>query len=287
MQVSIMNTHALAHERPDLTHLAAAQFSPSNLHLLRGPSRNQTRNQKRKQYKSVTNTAHLPWHSVPLNEAIAASSKLGVIKRPPNYVWLLAGVAVLIHAGLGWYVSTHSHANVVKPKQAEVALQFERPKPPEPKIEPPKPQEQKVQPKQAQVLPPIQTAAPQPSDAPAAPSSEPPVAVAPIVTAPPAPEPPVPVTAPIGGAGYLNNPAPEYPAMAARQGWQGTVTLRVHVQANGKPDIVEVQKSSGRKILDDAAVQTVKSSWSYTPAKRGDTPIDGWTTTPVEFKIDG
>jgi protein TonB len=74
--------------------------------------------------------------------------------------------------------------------------------------------------------------------------------------------------------------------MAARQGWQGTVTLRVHVLASGKPDVVEVQKSSGRKILDDAAVQTVKSSWSYTPAKQGATPVDGWTTTPVEFKID-
>jgi protein TonB len=240
----------------------------------------------RKQRKAVANTAQLPWNTVPLQQSIAASSNFGVIKRPPTYVWLLAAAAVLIHVGLGWYINSHSQAKVLKPKAAEVALQFERPKPPEPKIEPPKPQEQRVQPKQAQVLPQIQTPTPAPSDAPAAPSSEPPVAVAPIVSAPPAPEPPVPVTAPIGGAGYLNNPPPEYPAMAARQGWQGTVTLRVHVLASGKPDVVEVQKSSGRKILDDAAVQTVKSSWSYTPAKQGATPVDGWTTTPVEFKID-
>ncbi len=33
----------------------------------------------------------------------------------------------------------------------------------------------------------------------------------------------------MGRAGYLNNPAPDYPAPAVRQGWQGTVLLRVRV----------------------------------------------------------
>lgn len=272
-----MNTPAIAHGRSNLVDFAPSAFHPARRNAFSGKK-------TRRHFKSVANTAHLPWNTVPLHQSIAASSNLGAIKRPPNYVWALAAVAVLLHAGLGWYASTHSHTKVVKPKSAEVALQFERPKPPEPKIEPPKPQEQKVQPKQAQVLPPIQTAAPEPSDTPAVASAEPPVAVAPIVTAPPEP-PPAPVTAPIGRAGYLNNPVPEYPPMALRQGWQGTVLLRVHVQANGKPDVVEVQKSSGRKVLDDEAVRTVKSSWSYTPAKRGDTPVDGWTTTPIEFQI--
>jgi protein TonB len=206
------------------------------------------------------------------------------IKRPPAYVWSLVAAAVLLHAGFAWYMSTHTGTTVSKPKPAEVALQFERPKPPEPKIEPPKQQPKPQQvPKQAQVLPPIQTAAPEPDSGPAVASAEPPVAVAPIVTAPPAP--PAPITAPIGRAGYLNNPPPAYPAVAQRQGWQGTVILHVHVLANGKPDIVEVQKSSGRKVLDDEAVRTVKNLWSYTPAKRGDTPVDGWTTTPIEFQI--
>jgi protein TonB len=273
-----MTTQALAHGRPDLLDLAPDAFSPARGNTLRDKK-------SRKQHKSVANTAHLPWNTVPLQQSIAVSNNLGVIKRPPTYAGLLAAAAVLIHAGLGWYFSTHTHGNVVKPKPAEVALQFERPKPPEPKIEPPKPQEQKVRPKQAQVLPTIQTAAPQPSDTPAVASAEPPVAVAPIVSAPPAPEPPAPITAPIGRAGYLNNPAPEYPPMALRQGWQGIVVLHVHVQANGKPDVVEVQKSSGRKVLDDEAVRTVKSFWSYTPAKRGDTPVDGWTTTPIEFQV--
>jgi protein TonB len=272
-----MSIQAIANGRSNLIDIVSDELKPGQLKALRSIK-------PRKQRKSVANTAHLPWNTVALQQSIAASINLGVIKRPPAYVWLLAAAAVLIHAGLGWYVSTHSNARVVKPKPAEVALQFERPKPPEPKIEPPKPEPKREQPKQAQVLPPIQTAAPEPSSAPAVISSEPPIAVAPIVSAP-APEPPAPITAPIGRAGYLNNPPPEYPPLALRQGWQGTVVLRVHVQSNGKPDVVEVQKSSGRKLLDDEAVRTVKNYWSYTPAKRGDTPVDGWTTTPIEFQI--
>lgn len=236
----------------------------------------------RKSRKPVA-TAQFPWHAVSLHHEHAASDRLQ-LQRSPAYVWWLAAAALLLHSGVGWYLGTHSGQKVAKPRPAEVALQFERPKPPEPKIEPPKPEPKQI-PHQAQVLPPIQTAAPEPSAAPAAVSSEPPVAVAPIVSAPPAPEPPAPITAPIGRAGYLNNPPPEYPSMALRQGWQGTVILRVHVQANGKPDVVEVQKSSGRKVLDDEAMRTVKNHWSYTPAKRGDTPVDGWTTTPIEFQI--
>jgi protein TonB len=235
----------------------------------------------RKKRKTAANTAQLPWNTVLLEHDFVGSLN---IKRPPAYVSALVAAAVILHAGFAWYVSTHTGVALSKPKPAEIALQFERPKPPEPKIEPPQQQPRPQQiPKQAQVLPPIQTAAPEPDSTAAVASSEPPVAVAPIVTAPPAP--PAPITAPIGRAGYLNNPPPSYPAVAQRQGWQGTVILHVHVLANGKPDIVEVQKSSGRKVLDDEAVRTVKNLWSYTPAKRGDTPVDGWTTTPIEFQI--
>ncbi len=223
-----------------------------------------------------------PWADVPLS----APDHLGTNKKSlPVYAWWLIGTAIVLHAAFIWFASHHVSAPRVAQKH-ELALEFVAPpKPPEPKVEPPKPQPPKPQLiKQAQVLPQIQQEPPEPSDAPAAASSEPPVAVVPIVSAPPAPEP---VTAAFGRAGYLNNPAPSYPAMAARQGWQGTVVLHVHVLSNGKPDIVEVQKSSGHTALDEEAVRTVKSSWSYTPAKRGSTPIDGWTTTPIEFRLDG
>lgn len=227
--------------------------------------------------------ALLPWVDVPL---LAPAHLHASKKSLPDYKWGLIAAAIGAHVLFIWFASHHVSTPTV-PQKHELALEFVAPpKPPEPKIEPPKPVPPKPQViKQAQVLPQIQQAAPDPSDA-ATVSSEPPVPVAPIVSAPPPPA-PEPVTAAFGRAGYLNNPAPNYPAMAARQGWQGTVVLRVHVLSSGKPDVVEVQKSSGHKALDDEAVRTVKSSWTYTPAKRGGTPVDGWTTTPIEFRLDG
>jgi protein TonB len=135
-----------------------------------------------------------------------------------------------------------------------------------------------VQPRQAQVLPQIQES----SQESAVGESTETIAIAPIVSAPPAPEPTI--TAPIGHAGYLNNPPPDYPAVAVRQRWEGTVLLRVHVLNDGKVDSVEIKRSSGRKVLDDEAIRTVRQ-WLFTPSKRGDTPIDGWANVPIEFLL--
>jgi len=93
------------------------------------------------------------------------------------------------------------------------------------------------------------------------------------------------VTEPSADAAYLNNPKPDYPDLAERMRWEGTVWLRVHVLANGHPDVVEVQRSSGRALLDQAAVKTVRGRWAFVPAKRGQTPVEGWVTFPIEFKL--
>ena len=69
-------------------------------------------------------------------------------------------------------------------------------------------------------------------------------------------------------------------------GWEGKVLMKVHVLANGKPDSVSVVKSSGKPVLDSEAVRTVKK-WSFVPAKRGETPIDGWVTIPISFNLQG
>ncbi|MQT57675.1 TonB family protein, partial [Pseudomonas sp. FSL R10-0399] len=101
---------------------------------------------------------------------------------------------------------------------------------------------------------------------------------------PPAPPAPKPVTPASANAGYLHNPAPEYPSLAMRRGWEGTVLLRVHVLASGKPGEIQIQKSSGRTQLDDAALAAVKR-WSFVPAKQGDVAQDGWVSVPIDFKI--
>jgi protein TonB len=56
------------------------------------------------------------------------------------------------------------------------------------------------------------------------------------------------------------------------------------VLASGKADNVTVDKSTGFKILDDAAIKAVLQ-WTFDPARRGRTPVDGWVTVPLNFKL--
>ncbi len=225
------------------------------------------------------------WSAVALNGDSAASLRFGQVSRPPTYSWALLALAAALHVGALWYLGHHVSSSATPTRKTELALDIAAPPPPKvepPKPPPPKPQEQRV----ARAVPQIQAAVPTPSDTPAVATDEPPVAAAPSAAAEPAPapSPPAAVSAPFGKAGYLNNPSPDYPAQAARQGWQGTVTLRVHVLSTGKPDAVEVQRSSGHRPLDEEAIRAVKG-WSFLPAKRGDTPIDGWATVPIEFRL--
>lgn len=227
-------------------------------------------------------TVTVPWKEV----------VVGRVEVPPAHGgfsrWLLpaiiAALAVSIHGGVVWYVSHLAPAAKVQPRKHEVEVQLvQPPKPLPPKVEPPKPPPPKPQVKR-QTVPQIQTAVP---DTPAVDSApaEAPVAVAPVSQPPPPPPEPEVVTAPFGRAGYLNNPPPQYPNLAARNGWQGTVLLKVRVLSTGRVDEVEVQKSSGFKLLDEEAKATVRT-WQFTPSKRGSTAIDGWATVPIEFKLD-
>ncbi|QCP49868.1 TonB family protein [Trinickia violacea] len=93
-----------------------------------------------------------------------------------------------------------------------------------------------------------------------------------------------PATAPSFNAAYLHNPPPAYPAMAQRRAWEGTVLLKVHVLANGKPDHIEVVSSSGHPPLDEAAQEAV-NDWRFIPAKRAAQAVDGWVQVPIEFKL--
>lgn len=203
----------------------------------------------------------------------------------------LAGVAVLLHAAI--IVGVHNlpaDAKLPPAKAEPLALEFAPPPPPPPPPEPPKPQPQPQVVKQApapQPLPVVRNVVdtgPATADTVAvATTPQPPAPPAP-VAAPPAPPPPEPVTEPRGFAGYKNNPAPEYPALAQDRGLQGQVILKVQVLATGKPATINIDKSSGHKILDDAAVKAVQG-WAFEPAKRGQTPIDGWVKVPLNFKL--
>ena len=86
-------------------------------------------------------------------------------------------------------------------------------------------------------------------------------------------------------ADYLNNPRPPYPRVARRMGWQGKVVLNVEVLAEGRAGEVELQRSSGHEILDNAAIQTVKT-WKFAPARRFGQPVTQWFLVPIKFSLE-
>ena len=83
---------------------------------------------------------------------------------------------------------------------------------------------------------------------------------------------------------YKVNPAPRYPRMARKRGYQGTVLLSVYVTKEGKVDDLWLFESSGYKILDNEAINAVKD-WIFEPGRRGDEAVGMWVEVPVKFEI--
>ena len=75
-----------------------------------------------------------------------------------------------------------------------------------------------------------------------------------------------------------------YPRIAKKEGWEGTVTLLVVVDVKGKPAKITVDKSSGHKVLDNAAIHAVRK-WIFSPAKDGNIPIRSSVKLPVHFSL--
>jgi protein TonB len=86
-------------------------------------------------------------------------------------------------------------------------------------------------------------------------------------------------------ADYLNNPRPPYPMVARRMGYHGKVVLDVEVLAEGKAGDVKLYQSSGYDILDNAALQTVKT-WRFTPARRFGQAVTQRFLVPIKFSLE-
>ena len=236
------------------------------------------------------------------------TSQPGGLSKP--HILLLVGVVVLLHGSAWWFFQRAKAEPVITPPQIpEMTVELSSPAPPAPPVEeppppppppepeappededavkpPPKPVEKPkpiekpkpvVKPKPVQKPQPVKPAPPAPVAPPAPP--------APAAPAAPAAAPgPAKETAAISGLASLGNPPPEYPAIALRRNWEGSVGLRIKVLPNGRAGSVEVIKSSGKQALDDAAVAAVRN-WKFVPAKRGDTPIEGFATQTISFKL--
>ncbi|MBU1425071.1 MAG: TonB family protein [Gammaproteobacteria bacterium] len=86
-------------------------------------------------------------------------------------------------------------------------------------------------------------------------------------------------------ADYLNNPKPPYPMVARRMGYHGKVVLDVEVLAEGKAGDVKLHQGSGYDILDNAAMQTVKT-WRFSPARRFGQAVTQRFLVPIKFSLE-
>jgi len=86
-------------------------------------------------------------------------------------------------------------------------------------------------------------------------------------------------------ADYLNNPRPPYPMVARRMGYHGKVVLDVEVLAEGKAGDVKLHQSCGHDILDNAALQTVKT-WRFSPARRFGQAVTQRFLVPIKFSLE-
>ena len=216
---------------------------------------------------------------------------------------VIAVSVVLFHVAALWAFQSglaRKAIEIIIP--AEVIAQIMAP--PAPEVEPPPP---------APPPPPVPRPAvvkkptPRPAPVPLAAADTTPIAAnAPLVAAPdPTPEPappepaplaspsPVPVPAPAAprielpssNAAYLNNPAPSYPSISRRMGEQGKVVLRVLISADGVPEKITIQQSSGYDRLDRHAQDTVQR-WRFVPGKRNGVAEAMWNLVPINFVLE-
>ncbi|RJF97849.1 energy transducer TonB [Noviherbaspirillum saxi] len=171
------------------------------------------------------------------------------------------------------------------------------PPPPEPLPEPPAQPPVKPPPEPRPRIERKQTPKPVPKETPAPRAQTPEVSFdakptpsnTTVVQAPPAP--PAPAPAPVAKtpvsipARYAaSNRKPEYPRMSRQMEEEGTVLLRVFVQADGNAGTVEIRTSSGSPLLDQSAKNAVQS-WRFEPATSDGKPVSEWFLIPIPFKL--
>lgn len=169
-----------------------------------------------------------------------------------------------------------------KPPQPEAVHEQPKPMPMKQKVERPQPKPVPVKPAPTPV---IQSEATAPANTP-------------VITAPPPPKEMPPAAPPESppaqaeavqearhDADYLHNPKPPYPRASVSLGEEGVVLVRVQVSEDGRPLQALLEKSSGFPRLDRSALETVRSSWRFEPARRGGKPFVAWVNVPIKFAL--
>ena len=102
----------------------------------------------------------------------------------------------------------------------------------------------------------------------------------------PVPQPPSvpgPITV-LAAPRYRDNPRPDYPIGARRRHEEGEVRVAVTVTSDGHPLHVSLAKASGHPLLDQAAVDAVRT-WTFEPARAGGVAVTSEVIVPVRFSL--
>lgn len=208
------------------------------------------------------------------------------IARPYALDWVRVGAlsgSFAAHAVILLLAVLPMTVPVTRPAVEEIVARWiESPPPPQelPEPAPPKPAPHRVRALPVHVATPP---APVP-DVPAPPPES--HATAPVLDPGPTTSPPD-----IGSGGatqalaYASPMQPRYPPASVHAREEGTVTLRVLVDASGVPQRVEIARSSGHARLDAAAKESVGRA-RFRPVMRNGVAVQAWGIVPIAFRLE-
>jgi TonB family protein len=103
------------------------------------------------------------------------------------------------------------------------------------------------------------------------------------------PPPPMPLPPGVGTSGssvqspaYLDRRAPVYPGFDAVYGIEGSTGLLILVDKSGQPVDIKVERTSGHRDMDIAALNAAKH-WRFSPELKNGVPVDGYVRIPIQF----
>ena len=77
---------------------------------------------------------------------------------------------------------------------------------------------------------------------------------------------------------------PRYPDLARRAGIEGQTVVKALVDIDGSIIDVQILKSSGNQMLDEAALAAARN-WKFSPAKQRDKFVRVYVSIPIKFTL--
>jgi periplasmic protein TonB len=250
--------------------------------------------------------------------SLATEPFMEIKQHNDDFILIALLLSIMLHGSAIGFLPGFSQAPAPRlepPLTVELVTPEPPPPPPikEPEPEPPKPEPKPVPPPPKPITPVVQkTVTPEPSPA----VAPPPLIEAPKPTEPPPPaviaveqkaaDPPPAFTAPTpppapkestnddveeDSDGYGQAMTGEfkknvkYPRVALANGWEGTVKVTLHIDAEGNVTDITIKQKSGKKMLDDAAIKTAQlTKLLPIPPSRQGRPFK--LTVPINYRID-